>query len=72
MHDEKAAHSGLAFFLSQLENPDFPVPLGVFRAVDAPTYEATEQGDGARTPVAAKGPGDLARLLNGGDTWTIA
>jgi 2-oxoglutarate ferredoxin oxidoreductase subunit beta len=70
VHDEKAAHSGLAFFLSQFDAPNLPVPLGVFRAVEAPAYDElnTRLAADAR---AAKGRGDLARLLNGGETWTI-
>jgi 2-oxoglutarate/2-oxoacid ferredoxin oxidoreductase subunit beta len=69
-HDETAAHSGLAFFLSQFDTPHFPVPLGVFRAVEAPTYQDLNRqlNEDART---AKGPGNLAHLLSGGDTWTI-
>jgi 2-oxoglutarate ferredoxin oxidoreductase subunit beta len=69
VHDEKAAHGGLAFFLSQFEAP-LPVPLGVFRALDEPTYDQlnTSMAEGAR---AAKGKGDLAKLLNSGETWTI-
>jgi hypothetical protein len=39
VHDEAAEHSGLAFFLSQFDAPKLPVPLGVFRAVSAPSYE---------------------------------
>lgn len=71
VHDEHGAHSGLAFFLSQFDTPDLPVPLGVFRAVTAPTYEAlnTQMAADAR---AAKGRGELERLFNSGDTWTIA
>ena len=70
VHDEKAANGGLAFFLSQLENPQFPVPLGVFRDLEEPAYEELNKAmaEGAR---AAKGPGDLGRLLNGSETWTI-
>lgn len=70
VHDEKAANGGLAFFLSQLENPEFPVPLGVFRDIEAPAYEELnkQMAEGAR---AAKGVGDLGRLLNSGETWTI-
>ncbi len=70
VHDEKAANGGLAFFLSQLENPQFPVPLGVFRDLEEPAYEELNKAmaEGAR---ATKGPGDLGRLLNGGETWTI-
>ena len=71
VHDEKAAHSGLAFFLSQFDTPDLPVPLGVFRAVRQPTCDELNAGlhDDARS---RKGRGDLAQLLNSGDTWTIA
>ena len=70
LHDENAAHSGLAFSLGQFESPDFPVPMGVFRDVSKPSYEALSKqlSESAR---AAKGRGDLARLLNAGDTWTI-
>ncbi|MDT3672542.1 MAG: 2-oxoacid:ferredoxin oxidoreductase subunit beta [Aromatoleum sp.] len=71
VHDESATHAGLAFFLSQFDTPDLPVPLGVFRSVSAPTCDElnAQLHDGAR---AAKGRGDLAELLNSGDTWTIA
>lgn len=70
VHDEKSGNNALAFFLSQFEGPQFPVPLGVFRALDTPTYQArnTEQAAAARQ---AKGRGDLTVLLNSGDTWTI-
>ncbi len=70
MHDEKSPQAGLAFFLSQLAAPDFPVPLGVFRAFDAPAYEELNS-QLAEEAVAKKGRGDLARLLYSGDTWTI-
>jgi 2-oxoglutarate ferredoxin oxidoreductase subunit beta len=69
VHDERAANGGLAFFLSQLEAP-LPVPLGVFRAVQAPAYESLHAGvaDGARE---RHGRGRLDDLFNEGDTWTI-
>jgi len=70
VHDEKAPHTGPAFFLSQFEAPDFPVPLGVFRAVDKPAYEELN-GQIAADARAAKGAPSLAKLLAGGDTWTI-
>jgi 2-oxoglutarate/2-oxoacid ferredoxin oxidoreductase subunit beta len=70
VHDEKANSSALAFLLSQLEGPDWPVPLGGFRALETPTYQErnAQQAAGARQ---TKGRGDLAGLLNSGDTWTI-
>ena len=70
VHDEKAEHGGLAFFLSQFDAPKLPVPLGVFRAVKAPSYEDmnVRQHEDARE---RRGRGDLASLFNSGDTWTI-
>ena len=70
VHDETAEHSGLAFFLSQFDAPKLPVPLGVFRAVAAPTYEDLNMQLHADAR-ARKGRGDLAGLFNSGDTWTI-
>jgi 2-oxoglutarate ferredoxin oxidoreductase subunit beta len=70
VHNENAAHSGLAFSLGQFESPDFPVPFGVFRDVDKPSYESLSK-QLAESARAAKGRGDLQRLLNSGETWTI-
>ncbi|MEZ5614419.1 MAG: 2-oxoacid:ferredoxin oxidoreductase subunit beta [Rhodocyclaceae bacterium] len=71
VHDEAADHSGLAFFLSQFDAPKLPVPLGVFRAVNAPAYEGMNNQLHADAE-ARRGRGDLAALFNSGDTWTIA
>jgi len=70
VHDEAAEHGGLAFFLSQFDAPKLPVPLGVFRAVNTPSYEEMNGGlhQDAR---GRRGQGDLASLFNSGDTWTI-
>jgi len=70
MHDESAEHGGLAFFLSQFDAPNFPVPLGVFRAVTKPSYEDMNVQLHADAQV-RKGRGTLAGLFNSGDTWTI-
>ena len=70
VHDEAADHSGLAFFLSQFDAPKLPVPLGVFRAVSAPTYEDMNNQLHADAE-ARRGRGNLAGLFNSGDTWTI-
>jgi 2-oxoglutarate ferredoxin oxidoreductase subunit beta len=71
IHDETAASSGLAFLLSQFAPPpELPLPIGVFRAVTTPTCDELNSRlhQDAR---AAKGGGDLAALLSGGETWTI-
>ena len=70
VHDESAANGGLAFFLSQFAAP-LPVPLGVFRAVEAPVYETLSK-QLAVSARAQKGPGTLEKLFNSGDTWTIS
>jgi 2-oxoglutarate ferredoxin oxidoreductase subunit beta len=68
VHDE--ADPVLAFLLSTMQPPKFPTPIGVFRAVDRSTYEASlaRQIDQART---THGKGDLDELFGRGDTWTV-
>jgi 2-oxoglutarate ferredoxin oxidoreductase subunit beta len=71
VHDEHRDDPSLAFALSRLaERPVGPTPLGVFRDVQRPVY-----GDGMEHQLRAaadqQGPGELARLLSGGDTWTV-
>ena len=72
VHDERRQDPSLAFALSRLsDGPTTPTPIGVFRAVERPHYGALV----GRQLVAAaesKGPGDLAKLLVSGSTWTVA
>ncbi len=69
-HDEKLAEPSLAYLLSRMRRPDFPEPIGVFRDVQRPTYDASlnAQLDDAR---AKKGVGNLESLFNSGDTWLV-
>lgn len=69
VHDEHADNGGLAFFLSQFEVP-LPVPMGIFRDIETPSYEELN-GKLAEDTVAKKGKGTLEKLLNSGDTWVI-
>ena len=69
-HDEKAPDSYLAYMLARMEYPDYPVPVGVFRDVERPTYEDLLAGQ-VRTATEKMGAGDLMKLLNAGDTWVI-
>ncbi|MEO8207528.1 MAG: 2-oxoacid:ferredoxin oxidoreductase subunit beta [Chloroflexota bacterium] len=68
VHDE--ADTLLAAILSSIYWPEFPVPVGVLRAVQRPTHAEllNEQVDEA---IASRGPGDLATLLAGGETWVV-
>jgi 2-oxoglutarate ferredoxin oxidoreductase subunit beta len=69
-HDEKATEPSLAYLLSRMRYPEFPEPIGVYRAVDRPKYDErlNQQITEARRQ---KGPGDLNVLFRSGDTWTV-
>src|SRR5438552_196310 len=71
VHDEQRQEPGLAFMLSRLaRGPHEPTPIGVFRAVDRPSYgEQVQQQLMAASE--SKGPGDLAKLLASGSTWVV-
>ncbi|HTS87116.1 MAG TPA: 2-oxoacid:ferredoxin oxidoreductase subunit beta [Gemmatimonadales bacterium] len=71
VHDARAHGGGAAFLIAQLAPPDFPVPLGVFRSVEAPTYDELSEGL-SRKARDRSGPGSLEELLAAGTTWTIA
>ncbi len=70
VHDETLEEPTIAFMLSRMEYPDYPVPVGVIRAVKRPTYDDLlgEQIEGAIT---SQGAGDLDKLLREGDTWVV-
>jgi len=70
-HDETRADPSLAFLLSRMDHPEFPVPLGVFRALQAPTLETSVQ-DQIRAATAKLGEGDLAAQIRGSETWTVS
>ena len=70
VHDELRPDSSLAFILSRMHWPDYPEMMGVFRAVERPTYEALME-DQVQEATKRLGEGDLAALLAEGDTWTV-
>ncbi len=70
VHDERAGEPTLAYLLSRMRYPDFPEPMGVFRAVERPTYNDLLM-DQVRQARAKDGPGDLPKLFNSGDTWVV-
>jgi 2-oxoglutarate ferredoxin oxidoreductase subunit beta len=68
VHDE--TDPLIAFMLSRIFWPDFPVPVGVIRDVRRPTHDElmTAQIEAA---VAQRGAGDIRRLLTGAETWSV-
>jgi 2-oxoglutarate ferredoxin oxidoreductase subunit beta len=70
VHDIYLNDPSVAFMLARMEQPVFPQPVGIFRAVERATYEEllVEQIDAA---IAKRGPGSLEKLINSGDTWVV-
>jgi len=69
MHDQYCEDSALANLLSGFDYPDFPVPMGIFRQVESPTYgEKIEEQ--IKTQIEKKGVGNLVKLLRGNQFWT--
>ena len=69
-HDETRNDPYLAFMLSRLDYPQFPVPMGIIRAVDKPTYDGVVEEQNAAA-YARQGEGDLDALFRSGDTWVV-
>src|SRR3954452_17585489 len=71
VHDEARHEPSVAFALSRMaEAPTSPTPVGVFRAVQRPTYEAEVQSQlGAAQ--ATRGRGDLRALIESAGVWDV-
>jgi 2-oxoglutarate ferredoxin oxidoreductase subunit beta len=69
VHDERAAEPTLAYLLSRMGPPNFPTPVGVFRAIDKPVYSGLlmQQLREART----RAEPDLDVLYRQGETWEV-
>jgi 2-oxoglutarate ferredoxin oxidoreductase subunit beta len=71
IHDAHRTDPSYAFALSRLDSKDFRhTPVGVFRKVEQASYDAlmAAQIDAAQQ---RGGPGELASLLAGSDTWQV-
>jgi 2-oxoglutarate ferredoxin oxidoreductase subunit beta len=70
VHDIYLKDPSVAFMLARMEQPEFPQPVGIFRAIERPTYEEMME-DQVAASIAKSGPGNLEKLLNSGDTWVV-
>ena len=68
--DETRPDPAIAFMLAQLEPPAFPAPIGVFRAVERPTYEERVIGQ-IQAQQDKMGTGTLEQLLYSGEVWKV-
>jgi len=70
-HDAHRADPSYAFALSRLDSSDFRhTPVGVFRQVEQASYDQL-MAEQIATARRQGGPGDLAALLAGNDTWEV-
>src|SRR6266705_72511 len=70
VHDIYLQDPSVAFMLARVEQPDFPQPVGIFRAVERPSYEQMLV-DQIETAISKSGPGSLEKLIYSGDMWTV-
>ncbi len=70
VHDIYLDDPSVAFMLARMDQPNFPQPVGIFRAVTRPTYEDMME-DQIEAAIAKSGPGSLEKLINSGDTWVV-
>jgi 2-oxoglutarate ferredoxin oxidoreductase subunit beta len=71
IHNESDPNPSIQMMLARMSYPTMPEPIGVLRAVsDIPTYD-DQINQQVETAKQNKGTGDLNRLFNGGDTWTV-
>jgi 2-oxoglutarate/2-oxoacid ferredoxin oxidoreductase subunit beta len=71
VHDVTRPDPTVAFAISRLSHgPYGPTPLGIFRQVKRPTYEAQLEYQVAAARK-KQGPGDLAALIRSHGTWTV-
>src|SRR6201988_4925080 len=70
VHDIYLNDPSVAFMLARMEQPEFPQPVGIFRAVERLTYESM-MVDQIDTAINKFGAGSLEKLINSGETWTV-
>lgn len=70
VHNINLEDPSVAFMLARMEQPNFPQPVGIFRAVERPSYDQM-LADQIETAIAKSGPGTLEKLIYSGDMWTV-
>jgi 2-oxoglutarate/2-oxoacid ferredoxin oxidoreductase subunit beta len=70
VHDAHSPSPNLAYVISRMEPPRFPVPIGIFRQVEHPTYPQLLENQ-IETARQKLGTGDLKKLYHAADTWQV-
>ncbi|MBI2095934.1 MAG: 2-oxoacid:ferredoxin oxidoreductase subunit beta [Candidatus Omnitrophica bacterium] len=70
VHSESDPLPNYAYMLTQMEYPEMPVPFGIFRCTEKPTYDDM-LNDQVKFAVEKKGKGNLRDILYTEETWTV-
>ena len=70
VHDEHDTSGMLAQVYAWMRHPEMPIPVGVFRALDRPSYDS-EVNAQREAVIAKEGKGTIEELLNSGDVWDV-
>jgi len=70
IHDETRENTSYAMMLANMDFPEFPVPIGVIRSIENPSYDELMHDQIARAKEEA-GDGDLEGLVRGKETWNV-
>ncbi|HEY5653856.1 MAG TPA: thiamine pyrophosphate-dependent enzyme [Pontiella sp.] len=71
VHDMYRENPVYASMLAKMDYPDFPIPVGIYRAVKKPVYEQ-ELDAQIKEVTALKGRRNLQALLRGSEYWTVS
>jgi 2-oxoglutarate/2-oxoacid ferredoxin oxidoreductase subunit beta len=70
VHDETTEDPTIAFMLTRMDYPEFPVPVGVIRAVQRPTYNDLLEQQITKA-IETQGEADINALFRQGDIWEV-
>jgi 2-oxoglutarate ferredoxin oxidoreductase subunit beta len=70
VHDMYREDPNYASMLTEMASPDFPLPVGIYRAVKKPVYEVELEAQ-IKSVTALKGRRNLQALLRGSEYWTV-
>jgi 2-oxoglutarate ferredoxin oxidoreductase subunit beta len=70
VHDMYREDPNYASMLAEMDYPDFPLPVGIYRAVKKPVYEEELEAQ-IKSVTALKGRRNLQALLRGSEYWTV-
>ena len=69
VHEADEPDATIAYVLSRMNPPDFPLPIGLFRQVAMPTFEQLVHEQ--ITAASARSAGNLEKLVSGPETWEV-